>query len=274
MTGPLEGRVAIVTGGGWNIGRAIAERFARAGAAVAICGRRAELLEETAAAIRERGGRVLAFAGDATRRADMEELVRRTREAFGTLDVVAAIAGGGGGHEPLDAIDPDRWEDVVRINLFGTFHVFRAALPVLRAKNRGALLTCSGGGAWFPTLGVPSTAYASAKAALCRLTDQLASELLDTGIRVNCLQPGMVWSRHDLVAVEAEERRTGRPHPGRAGNHPPEDAAELALFLVSDASAPLTGRIVSVDESWWRDPARVRAVAASDHAACLRRIEP
>jgi len=274
VAGRLEGKVAIVTGGGWNVGRAIAERFAREGAAVAICGRRAALLEETAAAIHATGGRSIALPADVTRRADMEGLVARTLESFGTLDVVAAIAGGGGGHEPLDTIDPELWEHVVRINLFGTFHVFRAALPTLRAKNRGALLTCSGGGAWFPMLGVPSTAYASAKAALCRLTDQLAVELLDTGIRVNCLQPGRVWSPWDLERIEAEERRTGRPHPERALNHPPDDAAELALFLASEESAPLTGRIVSVDDAWWRDPARVRAVSASHHACCLRRVEP
>jgi 3-oxoacyl-[acyl-carrier protein] reductase len=271
VTGLLQGKVAIVTGGGWNIGRAIAQRFAREGAAVAVSGRRAALLDESVGAIRAEGGRALAVPADATQRPAMEDLARRTLETFGAIDVVAAIAGGGGGYEPLDVIDPDWWEHVVAINLFATFHVVRAALPALRARNRGSIITCSGGGAWFPVLGVPCTAYASAKAAICRFTDQLAVELLETGIRVNCLQPGLTWDAARLAAVEEEERRTGRAHPERAVNHSPEDAAELATWLASDASAPLTGRLVSVDEDWWRDPAQVRAVCASHHACCLRR---
>ena len=273
MTGALEGKVAIVTGGGWNIGRAIAQRFAREGAAVVVSGRRKELLDETVALIRAEGGLALAVAADATQRAQMEELAQKTLADFGSIDVVAAIAGGGGGYEQIDAIDPDWWEHVVAINLFSTFHVVRAALPALRAGHGGSIITCSGGGAWFPVLGLPCTAYASAKAALCRFTDQLAVELLDTGIRVNCLQPGLTWDAERLRAVEAEERRTGKPHPEREVNHSPEDAAELALWLASDESAPLTGRLVSVDEDWWRDPAKVSAVCASYHAYCLRRVE-
>ncbi len=269
----LAGRVALVSGGGWNIGRAIAARFAREGAAVAITGRRAEALEETAAEIRAGGGRVLVFPADVTDLAQMEALVARTARELGPADIVAAIAGGGGGNEPVDVIDPAWWEHVVRVNLLGTFHLVRAALPALRARRRGSILTCAGVGAFFPALDQPCTAYASAKAAICRFTDQLAVELMASGIRVNCLQPGMVWDPVRLRHVEAEERRTGKPHPARAHNHPPEHAAELALWLVSDASAPLTGRIVSVDEDWWKDPERVKRVCASLHAYCLRRVE-
>lgn len=273
MPGRLAGKVAIVTGGGWNIGRAIAERFAREGAAVALCGRRADLLEETAQAIRARGGQALALSADVTVRADMERLAARTLDTFGTIDAVAAIAGGGGGHEPIDAIDPELWEHVLRINLLGTFQAVRAALPTLRAKDRGTILTCSGGGAWFPMLGVHATAYAAAKAGICRFTDQLAAELLDTRIRVNCLQPGRVLNPRELSQMEEEERRTGTPHPERAEHHPPELAAELAVFLTSDESAPLTGRLVSVDDRWWRDPRLVHEVAGNPHAYCLRRME-
>ena len=78
--------------------------------------------------------------------------------------------------------------------------------------------------------------------------------------------------KEKLRQVEDEERRTGVEDPGRACNHPPEHAAELAAFLLSDASAPLTGRIASVDEGWWRDPAQVQAVSQSLHAYCLRRV--
>lgn len=273
MTTRLEGRTALVTGGGWNIGRAIAQRLADEGARVAICGRRAELLEETAEAILAAGGEVLAHPTDVTVLAEVEELVARTEEAFGPVDALIANAGGGGGYEPIDELDPEWWAHVVRLNLVGTFHSVRAVLPAMRARNRGTIVTASGGGAWFPLLGVHLTAYAAAKAGVCRLTDQLAAELLDTNIRVNCLQPGLVWSPERLREVEEEERRTGEPHPERAHNHPPEDAAELAAFLASDESAPLTGRLVSVDDTWWRDREKVLAVSQSLHAYCLRRVE-
>jgi NAD(P)-dependent dehydrogenase (short-subunit alcohol dehydrogenase family) len=107
---------------------------------------------------------------------------------------------------------------------------------------------------------------------VCRLTDQLAVELHAAGIRVNCLQPELTWSPERLRAVAAEEQRTGRPHPERAANHPPEHAAELALWLASDDSAPLSGRSVSVNDAWWRDRAEVERVCGSMHAYTLRRV--
>jgi NAD(P)-dependent dehydrogenase (short-subunit alcohol dehydrogenase family) len=273
VRGRFRGKTALVTGGGWNIGRAIAERLAAEGAAVAICGRRRELLDETAEAIRAAGGRALAMEADVTDLARMEQVAARVGEELGPIDAVCAIAGGGGGYEAIDAIDPHWWEHVIRINLVGTFHAARVALPAMRARNAGTIVTCSGGGAYFPMLGVHATAYAAAKAGICRFTDQLAAELLDTRIRVNCLQPGLVWSPDRLEQIEAEEARTGRPHRDREHNHAPEEAAELALFLSSDASAPLTGRLVSVDDDWWRDPEKVRAVCESPHLYCLRRME-
>ena len=267
------GRVAIVTGGGWNIGRAVAERLAAEGASVAICGRRTELLTDTVEGIRRRGGSAIAVPADVTVLAEVERLVRTTTDTFGPVDCLAAIAGGGGGYQPIDEIDPEQWAQVVRLNLVGTFHAARAVLPGMRARRRGTIITCCGGGAWFPLLDVQLTAYAAAKAGVCRFTDQLAVELLDSGIRVNCLQPGQVWNEEQLRAAAAEEQRTGRVHPQRAHNHPPEHAGELAAFLLADASAPLTGRIVAVDDDWWRDPQRVLAVQQSLHAYCLRRVE-
>jgi 3-oxoacyl-[acyl-carrier protein] reductase len=267
----LEGRVAIVTGGGWNVGRAIARRFAAEGAEVVVASRNAANLDETVRTIRAEGGDALAVPTDCTALAEVERLVARTVERHGTVDVLAAIAGGGGGYEPIDTIDPALWERVVRQNLFATFYAVRAVLPILRAKNAGSILTCVGGGAFFPMLGVHMTAYACAKAGVARLTDQLTAELWETGIRVNAIEPGMTWSPETLAKIEADERRTGRRHPDRTRNHPPEHAAELAAFLVSDESLPLRGRLVSTDEDWWRDPAKVRAVGETVHLFRLRR---
>ena len=269
----FAGKVALVTGGGWNIGRAIAVRLAAEGAKVVVAARRAPLLDETVSRVTAAGGEALAVAADVTIAADLERVVQQAEAAFGPIDCCAAIAGGSGAHQPIDRVDPEEWARVVQVNLVGAFHTIRAVLPRMRERRAGTLLTCSGGGSWFPMLGEHYTAYAAAKAGICRLTDQLAVELLDAGIRVNCLQPGMVWNEDHLRAVAGEEQRTGVPHPQRAQNHPPEHAAELAAFLLADESAPLTGRIASVDEAWWRDRATVLAVAQTLHAYCLRRID-
>ena len=271
--GVLQDRVAVVTGGGWNVGRAVAERFAAEGARVVVAGRRAALLDETVAAIDAAGGAALAVATDVTDEAQVARLVDRTVDAFGTVDVLAMFAGGGLEHRPLEEVSVDAWEAVFRSNVLSTFLCTRAVLPILRAKNAGAVLTCAGGGAFFPMLGVEYNAYACAKAAVCRFTDQMTAELWETAIRVNCITPGKVLGPDRLREIEAEEQRTGTPHPEREGNHPPEDAAALATWLVSDQSAPLRGRCVSVDDTWWRDPALVAQVDATIHAYRLRRAD-
>ncbi len=270
---PLKDQVAIITGGGWNIGRSVAIRFAAAGAKVVVASRRVENLEEVVETIQASGGEGLAVPTDVTRVADVENLVERTVAAFGTVDILVAAAGGSGAHAPIDQVTPEEWYQVHMQNLHGTFHSVRCVLPILRQKNSGLILNFSGGGAFFPLLGQHLTAYATAKAAICRLTDQLQAELLDTGIRVNCIEPGMVWSPDRLQQVEDEEARTGRPHPDRKDNRSPEEAAELALFLASEQGAVVRGRVIAVGDDWWRNPDRVRAVEETVHLYRLRRVD-
>ena len=270
----LRGRVAIVTGGGWNIGRAIACAFAADGARVVVAARRRELLEETARAIAARGGEALAVPADVTDARDVERLVGKACDRFGPVDIMAAIAGGGSVDRPIDALDPGDFERIVRTNLTSAFLCARAVLPSLRARDRGDILTCAGGGASFPVVGVHCLAYACAKAAVCRLTDQLTAELLETGIRVNCLDPGMVPAAARRAEIEAEERRRGAPFPDAAHRRRPEDVAELAVWLVSDESRPLRGRVVSVYDRWWRDEGGARSIENSVASCRLRRFDP
>lgn len=266
----LHGTTSIVTGGGWNIGRATAIALARAGSRVVVAARRAEHLDETLHLVAEAGGEGLAVPTDVTDRGQTEVLAARALERFGRIDAVINLAGGFGADGAVDAVDPSAWIDVVQRNLIGTFLVTRAALPALRRQPEAHVITCAGAGAFFPQVGATITAYASAKAAICRFTDQLAAELLDGSIRVNCIEPGMVWDPPTLARIEAEEAKSGAPHPERAHNRSPEEAAALALFLLSDAATALNGRLVSVNDDWWRDPARVQEVAAGD-AFRLRR---
>lgn len=274
MAERLRDRVAIVTGGGWNIGRGIARRFAAEGARVAVASRNVARLEETVARIRADGGEAVAIPADVTDYTAVEALVRTAAEQLGEIDIMASVAGGGSTDEAADEVSPETWDRILRTNLTSAFYCARAVLPSMRARDRGEILHVSGGGGFFAVTGVNSLAYACAKAAVCRLTDQLTAELLDTGIRVHCIDPGMVPDEQRLAAIEAEERRTATRLPGAEHRRRPEDAAELAAWLVSDESRPLRGRLVSVYDAWWRDPSGVAEVEGSVAACRLRRAEP
>ncbi len=271
--GEFAGRTVVVTGGGWNVGRAIAEAFAAHGANVVIAARNVDRLRETADAIEASGGVVRAIPTDVTVWSEVEALVNRTLDEFGGIDCFAAIAGGGCVHEPIDAMQPDAWDRVMRQNATATFYCLRALLPHYREKGRGEFIACSGGGAYYPLLGPHLNAYACAKAAICRFTDQMTAELWETDIRIHCLDPGLVWSPDTLAEIEAEEARTGERHPNRDVNRPPTDAAELALWLASEKSKPLRGRLVSVEDSWWRDSEQVKRVHETVHLYRMRRVE-
>jgi 3-oxoacyl-[acyl-carrier protein] reductase len=261
----LKGRVALVTGGGWNIGRAIALRFAEDGATVVIASRNRGNLGETVEYARQRDLNVRSHVADLTRTQCVDDLFRDIYASEGHVDILACIAGGFGAGSALPDTDPREWMDVIARNLFSTYLSCRAALPGMLERKRGDILTCTGGGAFFPMAGVHATAYATAKAGICRFTDQLYSEYMDVpGLRINCIEPGMTLSPIDLERIREEERVTGRPHPARELNHSPDDAAELARFLVSPAARTLNGRILSVDEEWWRDQAAVQQIARSD----------
>jgi len=263
--GDQSDKVAVVTGGGWNIGRAIALRIARAGARVVICSRNEEHLAQTCEVARTLELDVRHIAADLTNKLQAQRVFDEILREEGRVDILACLAGGFGCGTPIHECDPDDWLDVVLRNLYSTFLCCRAVMPGMLERRKGDILTCAGGGAFFPMVGVNATAYASAKAGICRFTDQLYAEVMDVpGIRINCMEPGMTLNCEDLKRIEEEEAATGRPHPLREMNHSPEDAAELAAFLLGPASRELNGRIFAVDEEWWRDPDKVKAVAPTD----------
>jgi len=272
-TAALAGKVAVVTGGGFNVGRGVAEAFAAAGAKVVVAARDAARLDETVAAIVAAGGAAAACRTDVTDLAQVEALVAFAQRTYGPVDVFAAIAGGGCSYQPFDAVPADDWERTFRVNVTSTYYSARAVMPTFRARNAGEFLVCTGGGAYYPVLGAPMLAYACAKAALCRFVDQLTAELYATGIRVHGLDPGLVWSPELQAQVAAEEARTGAPHPDRPRVKPPAAAGELATWLASDASKPLRGRCLSVYDAWWRDPAAVQRVDADLAASRVWRHE-
>jgi NAD(P)-dependent dehydrogenase (short-subunit alcohol dehydrogenase family) len=250
----LEGKVALITGGGSGIGEAAAVLFAREGARVAILGRTREKLEETVQRIGKDGGEAMAVEGDVSKYADMERVVGEIADRWGRLDVVFANAGINGVWAPIDELAPEEWEKTIAINLNGTFFTIKAAVPQLRKQGGSVIVTASVNGTRMFSNGGAS-AYASTKAAQVALTQMLAVELAKDRIRVNVVCPGAIETeieehteRRDIEkAKEPVEYPEGKipltdGKPGSA-----EQVARLVLFLASGDSDHITGTPVWID---------------------------
>ena len=252
----LDGQVAVVTGAGRGIGRAIALAYAREGARLALAARNEAELEETAAAVSELGGEAITVRTDVTSQIATERLARRVVEHFGCIDVLVNNAGISGPVGPLQSNDIAEWVDTINVNLTGTFLVCRAVVPQMLKQGGGRIVNLSGAGvanAWSNM-----SAYCSSKAAVVRMTEVLAQELDGTGITVNALGPGSVhtsmWERMTEQAAEAGadfiHQLGERVLSG--GGASIDDCAELAVWLASGESGALTGRIISATADDYR----------------------
>jgi 3-oxoacyl-[acyl-carrier protein] reductase len=242
----LAGRVALVTGSSRGIGAAIARRFAREGASVAVHGRDAVALAAVHAEIAQSGARVVRVAGDVTRLEEVERMRDEIERALGPVDLLVTNAGGSftppGAFEDIPV---EGWRASIDGNLTATFLTIRAFLPRMKERRSGNVITLSSAAARRPHPQSP-VPYAAAKAGIQMLTQHLAAQVGAHGIRVNCIAPETILTeRNDERIPDALKRSLAEAHPlGRLGT--PEDVAETALFLASDASAWITGLIVDV----------------------------
>jgi 3-oxoacyl-[acyl-carrier protein] reductase len=274
----LTGKGCVVTGAGRGIGRHIAERFAAAGANLALCARSAPQLEEVRAGLVERfGSRVAVASVDVSVESEVEAFARLAEAELGRVDVLVNNAGVYGPVGPMTDVDLEEWEDALRIDLLGVVYAIRCFVPGMKAAGGGRIINLAGGGLGGPNPPVNVSAYTCSKAAVVSLTETLSREFAPARVWVNALAPGAVSTALiDTVIAAGPERAGPELHAGslrqRAAGDPVEKAGDAAVFLASGRSGELTGRLISA--KW--DPLDEIEAAGGRLAASrytLRRID-
>jgi NAD(P)-dependent dehydrogenase (short-subunit alcohol dehydrogenase family) len=241
----LENKVALVTGSGSGIGRAVALLYAAEGAKVAVSDINEENGGETVAEIKKRGGEAFFVKADTSKPEDGKKLVDDTVEAYGGLDIAVNNAGIGGPLKPTGEYPLDGWDKVISINLSGVFYGLRYQIPAMLRSGGGSIVNVAS------ILGKTGTksspAYVAAKHGVVGLTKAAALEYADQHIRINSIGPGYIVT--PLVTNSLDEdtmKALVGLHPmGRLGTA--EEVAELALWLNSDKASFVTGAYYNVD---------------------------
>lgn len=246
----LRGKVAAITGGSEGIGKAVALCLAGRGVRIAICARRAHVLEQTALEVRNVGVEVEALVADASKAEDMAYFVERTVQRFGRIDILVNNAGGTG-QWAFDTVDDDAWRRDIEIKVMAQVRTARAATPYMKKQGGGRIINLNMTGAKQP--GFHQFPTTISRAAGLALTKALSKELASFNILVNAVAVGKIKARsqerraeRDGVTVEEHYAQTSKTIPlGRMGEA--EEVAHVIAFLASDAASYITGTCINVD---------------------------
>ena len=251
----LQGRVALVTGGGSGIGKAAAITLAREGAKIGVLGRTRSELDKTVAEIAVEGGTAIALEADIADEEAMRAAVAKLVETYHRLDIVVANAGINGVWAPIDDLAPEEWDKTIRINLRGTYLTLHVTVPQMKAQEGGSIIVVSSinGNRTFTSPG--ATAYSATKAAQVAMVQQLALELARHKIRINAVCPGKIDTEIDDNTSLRDQEETRVPVEWPEGDIPltdgaagsPQDVADVILFLASQRARHITGIPVFVD---------------------------
>jgi len=244
----LKNKIAIITGAASGIGRASAMLFAAEGAAVVVLDRAAEV-EATAALVRAAGGRAMALVKDSSAEEDVAAAVATAVEIYGGVDVCFANAGISGGLVPFFEETAERFAEILKINLIGTFLLAKhAALEMVRRQRGSIICTASVAGLRSGAGGIP---YSASKAGVISMVQTVANQLTGTGVRINAICPGLIETGmtrpiFERARAHGSEGKIGQLNPLQR-HGVPEEIAQTALFLASDASSYVNGQAIAVD---------------------------
>ncbi|WP_342363258.1 glucose 1-dehydrogenase [Terrarubrum flagellatum] len=242
----LAGKVAIVTGATGGIGREAAILFAREGARVVVAGRRISEGEETLSLLKAAGGEGIFVSTDVTEPDSVAEMIARTIEAFGKLDVIYNNAGGSTSRDgPVTEAPLDEFWRAIKLDLFGTWLCCRAAIPEMIKAGGGSIVNSA---SIVAMMGIPRRdAYTASKGGVIALGRSMAVEYASHRIRVNTVVPGAVATERVMKFYETEPHLKKQWDAYLLGISDPIDVAQAALFLASDESRKTTGQVLTVD---------------------------
>lgn len=240
----LAGKVVVVTGGSRGIGARTCRHFAANGMKVVVNGRDKDAIQSVVDSVVTDGGVAVGVAGDVTDRAAVEQLREAAEREFGRVDVLAAFAGFDLGQGTLDEVTEDDWHAVIDGNLTSTFLTVQAFLPGMMARGGGSIITMASTAGRLA--GRASIPYSAAKAAVLMFTRRVALDAGSGNVRINALAPSAILTEKQEERIPAEMReKVAKQFPiARWGT--PEDCANAALFLASDASGWITGQTIDV----------------------------
>ncbi len=236
----LAGATVFVTGASSGIGRACAEGFARAGARLLVCARRADRLDEVTAALSAGGAEVHGVVLDVRDRAAVAAALAGLDPAWSAIDVLVNNAGLAAGFDPLQSGDPDDWDRMIDTNVKGLLNVTRAVVPGMVERGRGHVVNIGSiaGHETYPRGAV----YCATKAAVDRITQGLRLDLLGTGVRVSTVDPGMVETEFSVVRFDGDEGRAAEVYRDMT----PLSAADVAEAVVWVAARPAHVQVAEV----------------------------
>lgn len=244
----LNEQVAIVTGAGRGIGRTIALKCAEAGASVVLAARTEAQIQQVAGEIKAAGGRALPVVMDVTDAASVRDMVRQAESTFGPVDLLINNAASARALGPSWQIDPDDWWRDLEINVRGLFLCCQAVLPGMVERQQGRIINLLGAGTARPFQN--GSAYGTSKAAVMRLTEQLAAETIEHGVRVFGMNPGLVRTSMTEHILDSEQGQRWLPFMGQSfeaeRDVPPTLAGELAVAIGSGQYDALAGRALAV----------------------------